>query len=101
MTELRQIALMATYNTWMNTKVYEAAGRLSAAELILDRKAFFGSIFGALNHLCVADTNWLKRFAAHSNTFKTLDPLRPLPKPTTLTTPMASPLLTSGAERNA
>jgi uncharacterized damage-inducible protein DinB len=92
MTELSQIALKASYNTWMNAKLYEAAGRLSNAELMLDRKAFFGSIFNTLNHLCAGDTNWLKRFAAHSPTSKALDPIRSVPTPTALTTPMAADL---------
>lgn len=57
--------LLATYNETMNAKVYSAAGRLGVDELARDRGAFFGSILGTLNHLVVADTIWLKRFAAH------------------------------------
>ena len=57
--------LLAAYNQWMNAKVYEAAGRLSASELARDRGAFFGSILGTLNHIVVADTVWLKRFVTH------------------------------------
>jgi len=53
------IALLASYNEWMNTKLFEAACKLSAQELAHDRKAFFGSILGTLNHLIVADTIWL------------------------------------------
>lgn len=40
------ICLMATYNDWMNAKVYEAARSLTDVELSVDRKAFFGSILG-------------------------------------------------------
>lgn len=57
--------LMAFYNQWMNAKVYDAARKLTTAELIAERGAFFGSIFGTLNHVVVADTIWLKRFATH------------------------------------
>lgn len=57
--------LLAAYNQWMNAKVYEAAGMLSATELAKDRRAFFGSILGTLNHIVVGDTIWLKRFATH------------------------------------
>ena len=54
------ICLMATYNQWMNAKVYEAARGLPEEELGADRKAFFGSILGTLNHLTAGDIVWLK-----------------------------------------
>lgn len=57
--------LLAAYNHWMNSKVYEAAGQLSAKDLAKDRGAFFGSILGTLNHIVIGDTVWLKRFATH------------------------------------
>jgi len=53
---------MASYNSWMNGKVYEAAGRLPAEEIARDRGAFFKSILGTLNHLLFADLVWLGRF---------------------------------------
>ncbi|OJA04881.1 DinB family protein [Halomonas sp. QHL1] len=75
-------ALMASYNHWMNAKVYDAASKLSAAELTQERGAFFGSIFGTLNHIAVADTIWLKRFATHpSSTARTLAVMIDLPTP--------------------
>ena len=54
---------MADYNRWMNRRMYEAAGRLPDDELTKDRGAFFGSILQTLNHIAVADTIWLHRFA--------------------------------------
>lgn len=81
-----QFTLMAAYNRWMNEKVYAAADTLSAAELSADKGAFFGSVFGTLNHLCVGDRIWLKRFATqHPAQFVTLEPIRALPMPTALT----------------
>ena len=80
--------LMARYNQWMNAKVYDAASRLSAAELAEERGAFFGSILGTLNHLVVADTLWLKRFAAHHSSSTTLAVMEPLPIPGRLDQPM-------------
>jgi uncharacterized damage-inducible protein DinB len=59
------VARMAGYNAWMNQRVYAAAGRLTPAEQAADRNAFFGSILGTLNHLAVADTLWMQRFAGH------------------------------------
>ncbi|PPE71617.1 damage-inducible protein DinB [Caldimonas thermodepolymerans] len=56
-------AWMARYNQWMNRRLYDAAARLDDAERKRDRGAFFGSIHGTLNHLCVADKIWLRRFA--------------------------------------
>lgn len=54
---------MAAYNHWQNTKLLAAAGALSDTERRADRGAFFGSIFGTLNHLLWGDTIWLHRFA--------------------------------------
>ena len=78
------VRLMASYNAWMNTKVLDAALTLPEAELIADRKAFFGSILGTLNHLVVADTIWLKRFANHPAQYTELEPIVGLPTPDTL-----------------
>jgi len=78
------IQLMASYNEWMNARVYEAAARLSPQELAADRGAFFKSVLGTLNHLVVADTRWLKRFATHPAHYATLDPVRQLATPAAL-----------------
>lgn len=76
--------LLATYNQWMNSKVYEAAGHLSTNDLAKDRGAFFGSILGTLNHILVGDTIWLKRFAIHPSCATSLRKVADLPKPTSL-----------------
>jgi len=78
------IVLMASYNQWMNAKLYEAAGRLPLGELAADRNAFFGSLLGTLNHIVVADTIWLKRFATHPAAHAALDPVRKLTLPGSL-----------------
>ena len=75
---------MAAYNRWMNAKVYAASARLDEKGLHADKGAFFGSVFGTLNHLLVADTIWLKRFADHPAGFRSLDAVRPLPHPYSL-----------------
>ncbi|WEJ03173.1 DinB family protein [Pseudomonas sp. FJ2-5-13] len=84
MNRIEHIALMATYNQWMNRKVYDAAGTLTHAQLTLDRQAFFGSIFGTLNHLMLGDTVWLKRFAEHPANFAALAPLNGVATPSDL-----------------
>ncbi|MCG7200215.1 damage-inducible protein DinB [Marinobacter pelagius] len=76
--------LLATYNQWMNSKVYEAAGQLSATDLAKDRGAFFGSILGTLNHILVGDTIWLKRFATHPSCLNSLREVTDLQNPTSL-----------------
>lgn len=84
MNRLEHIALMATYNQWMNRKIYDAAAKLTEAELRMDRRAFFGSILGTLNHLTLGDTVWLKRFAQHPAGHSVLAPLSAIAAPTDL-----------------
>lgn len=81
MSRISHVHLMASYNATMNATLYEAARQLPAASLCADRKAFFGSILGTLNHLVNADIIWLKRFAAHPANFAQLDAIRALPDP--------------------
>ena len=84
MGRIDHICLMAIYNDRMNAKIYEAARSLTDEELSVDRKAFFGSILGTLNHLVVGDTIWLKRFAQHPANYLALEPIRQLPAPQSL-----------------
>jgi len=81
MSRTSHICLMANYNEWMNAKLYESAKSLSEEELATDRKAFFGSILGTLNHLTAGDTVWLQRFARHPAQYRALEPIRALPAP--------------------
>lgn len=84
MDRIEQMALLATYNQWMNRKVYAAAAKLTDDELRVDRQAFFGSIFGTLNHLTLGDTVWLKRFALHPVRYAALAPLSAIAAPSDL-----------------
>lgn len=81
MNRTQHIHLMATYNQWMNTRLYQTAGNLPDDELAADRKAFFGSILGTLNHLALGDRVWLQRFARHPANYSVLEPIRQLPAP--------------------
>jgi uncharacterized damage-inducible protein DinB len=76
--------LLATYNQWMNTKLYEAAAQLSPQELAADRGAFFGSILGTLNHILVADIIWFKRFTEQPAGQASLQAVVGLPDPISL-----------------
>lgn len=84
MHRLDHVRLMASYNAAMNRSVYDAARTLPAAALAGDRKAFFGSILGTLNHLANGDVIWLKRFALHPAGFPQLDAVRALAAPASL-----------------
>lgn len=59
----QQYTLMGRYNRDMNQRLYAAAANLSEDQLADNVGAFFQSILGTLNHLYVADTMWLQRFA--------------------------------------
>lgn len=75
-------ALLADYNRWMNASLHVAALRLPEGGLAEPRGAFFGSILGTLNHLVVADTIWLQRFAGNDpGHWHALRPLADLPVP--------------------
>ncbi len=84
MSHTNHIQLMAAYNEWMNTRLYEAAMGLSDVQRAANNKAFFGSILGTLNHLVVTDTIWLKRIAAHPAGYPQLNPLQAHAMPTAL-----------------
>jgi uncharacterized damage-inducible protein DinB len=90
---------MADYNQWMNARLYAAAAMLDEAAVQADRGAFFGSLFGTLNHLVVADTLWLKRFATHPTGFMALAPLQHEPTPTALDQRRCDDLPALGAHR--
>jgi uncharacterized damage-inducible protein DinB len=78
------LQLLATYNEWMNLKLYAAAAQLPAAELAANKGAFFGSLLGTLNHIMVGDRIWLARFATHPARHASLEGVRALPVPTSL-----------------
>ncbi len=64
---------MASYNRWMNERVYDAAASLEDATRKRDVGAFFKSIHGTLNHLLLADRLWMGRFTGEPYTIESLD----------------------------
>lgn len=92
-------SLMAEYNRWMNDRLYAAAATLDPVALTADKGAFFGSILGTLNHIAVADTIWLHRFAQHEAAFPALGALSGFPRPSSLTQPLAPDLAGLGDYR--
>ena len=58
----KQVKLLASYNRWMNERLYAVCSDIPDTERKQDRGAFFRSIHGTLNHLLLADRIWLGRF---------------------------------------
>jgi len=83
---------MAKYNRFMNERMYAAAAALPGSTVDGDMKAFFGSILGTLNHIAVADTIWLHRFAQNKPSFASLQELSKQSVPGSLRYPLASDL---------
>ena len=54
--------VMATYNQWVNQKLYAVCADIPDRERKSDRGAFFKSIDGTLNHILIGDLIWLGRF---------------------------------------
>ncbi|WP_159875402.1 DinB family protein [Aquitalea denitrificans] len=84
MDRLEQLALQASYNQWMNDKLYQTAARLPEAALQRGMGAFFGSVFGTLNHIVVGDTLWLQRYRQHPAGFPALHALQDITQPASL-----------------
>lgn len=57
------VRMMAAYNRWQNEGLRRTVGEMDDAVLRQERGAFWGSIFGTLNHLLWADRLWMSRFA--------------------------------------
>ena len=57
----RQVITLATYNTWINKRLYASCDELTDHQRKQDRGAYFKSIHGTLNHQLVGDKVWLDR----------------------------------------
>ena len=70
---LLDLPTAARYNAWANKRLYAVAEQLSAEELAKDRKGFFKSILGTLNHILLADLIYRERLEKKPTTFTRLD----------------------------
>jgi len=70
---VEQFQTLARYHATMNQQFYAACGSLSEEDLFAERKAFFGSIFGTLNHMLLTDRMWMGAFTGNSVTYGGLD----------------------------
>lgn len=101
MNALESLRLLARYNQWMNERLYAAAATLPARAIAQPRGAFFGSLLGTLNHLVVADTLWLQRFARHPAQYPALTAIAAAPTPAALDAVQADTLPALLAQRQA
>ena len=79
--------LMAAYNALMNQKICDRISTVPNDTLWEDKKAFFGSVLGTLNHLMVGDLIWLSRLNQHPSYpsgFGALTLLKDFPAPAKL-----------------
>jgi len=58
---------------WVIERLHSACATLSAAELAKQRKAFFGSIMGTLNHILLVDILYRDRLEKKPTRFKKLN----------------------------
>jgi len=65
--------LFGRYNAWANGRLYAAAAGLDEAEYRRDRRGFFRSLHGTLNHVLVADRIWLRRITGEGEAVDRLD----------------------------
>ena len=92
MSFLANLQLMSQYNQWMNQKIYQAALNMNEEEVKRDCGCFFGSIFGTLNHIYVADIIWLTRFTRHPHQYQNLEKVPKLESYTNLKALISSEL---------
>lgn len=64
---------LATYNSWANARLYEAALALPEELYRADIGVFFRSLHGTLNHLLLTDRLWLTRLTGVGQQPKRLD----------------------------
>jgi uncharacterized damage-inducible protein DinB len=65
--------MLAHYNAWANTRLYDAAASVPDDGYRSDLGAFFGSLHRTLNHLVVTDRIWMKRFTGSGEALAQLD----------------------------
>jgi len=65
--------MLARYNRWANERLYAACAKLSPEEFAKERRAFFGSIKGTLNHLLAGDRAWMARIEGTAHDIRSYD----------------------------
>ena len=73
MTIIKNFQLLADFNAWANTKIFASCKKLDESEYKKDRKAFFTSILGTLNHLLVIDKAYISRIEGTDHGMKSMN----------------------------
>ena len=70
---LLDLPTAARYNAWANKRLYAVASQLSPEQFAEDRRGFFKSVLGTLNHILVADFIYRERLEQKPTRFTRLD----------------------------
>ena len=73
MTRVANFLLLANFNKWTNNKIITFCKKLTENEYKKERKAFFSSIHGTLNHLLVVDRAFTSRIEGRKHDLKNLN----------------------------
>jgi len=73
MTIIINFKLLADFNAWANIKIFSSCKKLDESEYKKDRKAFFTSIHGTLNHLLVIDKAYISRIEGTDHRMKSMN----------------------------
>jgi len=68
-----QFRRLAYYNKWANGRIYQAADALDREDYFADRRAYFKSVHGTLNHILAIDKLWFGRFTGDLYAIPSLD----------------------------
>lgn len=63
---MKNLLLMANYNTWVNAQIFEVCRKISDDQYREDLGTFFGSIHNTLNHILLVDFLYLGRLKGES-----------------------------------
>ena len=73
MTIIKNFQLLANFNAWANIRLFSSCRKLDENEYKKDRKAFFTSIHGTLNHLLVVDNLYISRIEGKDHNMRSMD----------------------------
>lgn len=70
---LLDLPTAARYNAWANKRLYAVAEQLTPEQFAEDRRGFFQSAMGTLNHMLLSDLIYRERLEKKLTTFTRLD----------------------------
>ncbi|HEY8354586.1 MAG TPA: DinB family protein [Methylophilaceae bacterium] len=73
MNGISMLKRMASYNAWMNQRLFAVCADMGEEERKRNLGAFFRSIHGTLNHILLVDRLWLARIHGRPFTVSSLD----------------------------